>query len=149
MLSARACSLQVVPPSLSALPSLRHLQISNNALTALPPHLKDAPVLEELYCCSNKIEAIPTEFGSGLGKLRVLQLDGNRIRSVPPAVLTGCTSLVLLSLYNNPIIIEELRDTPGYSAYNARRIGQVDKQLESRVSANLNEGADFTREQWL
>lgn len=148
VLSAKGCGIVSAPGSLARLPALRTLQLSENQLASpLPDAWREAASLEELYLCGNKIDAIPDTWGS-LGKLRVLQLDGNRIRSVPSSVLRGCTSLVLLSLYDNPIVIEELRGSDGFAEYNARRISQVDKQLDSRVKANLNEGADFAREEW-
>lgn len=51
-----------------------------------------------------------------------------RVRSVPPALLTGCTSLQSLSLHNNPITMEQLRETPGYAELDARRRAKYDKQ---------------------
>ena len=36
-----------------------------------------------------------------------------RVRSVPPALLSGCAALATLCLHDNPITVEELRETPG------------------------------------
>ncbi len=52
---------------------------------------------------------------------------------MPAALLSGCLSLATLSLHDNPITAEELRETPGYSEFDARRRAKYDKQVGSRM----------------
>jgi hypothetical protein len=66
-----------------------------------------------------------------------------RIKTVPPRLLKECTALSALSLYDNPVTVENLRETEGYSDYDKRRRTKVDKQIDSKVTANFNEGADY------
>ena len=53
---------------------------------------------------------------------------------MPAAILTGCTSLGRLSLHNNPITLEALRQGEGFAAYDARRRAKADKQVCIRKS---------------
>lgn len=54
-----------------------------------------------------------------------------RLRSVPPAVLTGCSALATLSLHGNPLTAEELRETPGWAQFDERRRAKYDKQASA------------------
>lgn len=66
-----------------------------------------------------------------------------RIQAVPPAVLRDCGALRTLSLHDNPITVEELRNTEGWAAHDARRRQKHDKQLGSEVlGPGMDEGAD-------
>lgn len=48
---------------------------------------------------------------------------------MPPAILTGCSSLATLSLHGNPLTIEQLRETPGFAEFDKRRRAKYDKQV--------------------
>lgn len=51
------------------------------------------------------LQAIPVDL-SRLKRLKLLQLDKNRITSIPEEVLQNCESLQTLSLHGNPITAE-------------------------------------------
>jgi hypothetical protein len=75
----------------------------------------------------------------------VLTLDNNMVTKVPPEVFVGCGALTTLSLHDNPVTVEQLREMDGYDSFNARRLAKVDKQIEMRTMLNrdgLDEGAD-------
>lgn len=48
---------------------------------------------------------------------------------MPPALLAGCASLATLSLHDNPITADQLRETQGYADFDARRRAKYDKQV--------------------
>lgn len=80
-----------------------------------------------------------------LTKLKVLQLDGNRIEALPPGLLGGCVSLHTLSLHDNPITPAQLEASPGFEGYSSRRRGKYDKGIAggALLSSNgLDEGVD-------
>lgn len=71
------------------------------------------------------------------------------MRTVPPAILTGCTSLATLSLHACPITAEALRKTTGFGDMEARRRGKHDKQLDMGVllrGGGFDPGVDV--EEW-
>lgn len=99
-----------------------------------PPLLPLLPAVQEL----------PASLGQ-LQRLKLLQLDGNQLEAVPPAVLQGCAALATLSLHDNPISPAALQATEGYAAFEARRQGKVTKSLATGVllpSNGLDEGVD-------
>ena len=51
------------------------------------------------------LQELPGFLGS-LKRLKILAADQNRITSVSPALLGGCTSLATLTLHENPITFE-------------------------------------------
>jgi len=55
--------------------------------------------------------------------------DACRLRAVPTELLTGCSSLATLTLHGNPLTAEQLRDTPGWAAFDERRKAKYDKQV--------------------
>lgn len=61
--------------------------------------------------------------------LRPASLHGCRLRGVPTELLTGCSSLATLTLHGNPVTAEQLRDTPGWAAFDERRKAKYDKQV--------------------
>lgn len=80
-----------------------------------------------------------------LAKLKVLQLDGNRIEALPAGLLGGCVSLHTLSLHDNPITPAQLEASPGFEGYSSRRRGKYDKGIAggALLSSNgLDEGVD-------
>lgn len=64
---------------------------------------------------SRPSQELPPQLGS-LRRLKLLQLDGNRVAAVPPQVLHGCTALATLSLHDNPITPDVLAATDGCAA---------------------------------
>lgn len=123
--------------------------MAHNKLPALPEQLASCSALLELEASHNAITAIPAAF-SGLTALQALRLDSNRVQAVPSEVLTGCSALRALALHDNPITSDQLRSTPGFAEYEARRRARCDKQLEAAVLIDLDrsftEGAD--QQQW-
>lgn len=132
-------ALTALPEELGNLTALRALSVGANALAALPPALGRCIALEELDAAGNAIPEIPAAF-STLKALRTLNLTGNRVGAVPPAVLTGARSLATLALHGCPITMEELRETPGFAAFEARRVAKYDKQVDMKV---LGQGGGF------
>lgn len=51
------------------------------------------------------VQTIPASLSS-LKNLKSLNLDGNRVRAIPPPVLADCAALHTLSLHGNPITIQ-------------------------------------------
>lgn len=100
--------------------------------------------LARFSATNNMIEAVPEALGS-LRVLQILRLDGNRIAALPPAVLLGCVELHSLALRGNPVTMQALRDVEGWSAYEARRKGKMDKALDAHVHADFWEAADYER----
>ena len=52
-----------------------------------------------------------------------------RLKEVPGSILRDCSSLSVISLHQNPINLEMLRQSPGFDAYDARRRARSDKQV--------------------
>ncbi|XP_028814134.1 p53-induced death domain-containing protein 1 [Denticeps clupeoides] len=77
--------LSALPPSLSALSHLAHLDLSFNRLSSLPPCLLSLRRLAELLLSYNQLSTLPEEVGV-LSSLQRLVLMGNRIGSLPGAV---------------------------------------------------------------
>jgi hypothetical protein len=123
--------------------------MAHNKLPALPEQLASCSALLELEASHNAIADIPASFSS-LTTLQSLRLDSNRVPSVPAELLAGCSALHALALHDNPITADQLRSTPGFAEYEARRRARCDKQLEAAVLIDLDrsftEGAD--QQQW-
>lgn len=89
-------------------------------------------------------QELPASFGK-LQRLKLLQLDGNQIAALPPALLRGCTSLATISLHGNPITPEALQQTDGFAEFEARRRNKYTKTLATGVllgPGGLDEGVD-------
>ena len=130
-------------------PKLRHLSVANNALEELFPRAAPPRAIEYVDASSNRIRRVSETFAS-LPRLQSLVLDGNAIDidGVPSAVLLRAEALVELSLHNNPVKLDALRDIDGWNAFDARRKARANKALESRVmlgSSVFDEGADSQR----
>lgn len=69
-------SLTVIPPEISQLRHLEHLDVSGNNLTSLPPEIGMITSLKELFFFDNHIATLPYELGS-LHQLQTLGLEGN------------------------------------------------------------------------
>ncbi|KAJ8249155.1 hypothetical protein GJAV_G00231770 [Gymnothorax javanicus] len=77
--------LSSIPPSLSSLSSLTHLDLSFNRLSSFPPCLLSLPVLSSLLLSHNRLRSLPPSVGQ-LGSLTFLSLLGNKLQSVPPGL---------------------------------------------------------------
>jgi uncharacterized ubiquitin-like protein YukD len=145
-LSLSANALQALPASLGRMTSLLALNASANALTALPDTLGGCVALEELDVTRNLLTALPASLGEGCARLAVLAADNNRLPAagLPPALLRA-PSLHTLSVHNNPVTVEQLRELEGYAQLEARRRAKANKAIDGRVlgaSSAFDEGAD-------
>lgn len=61
---------------------------------------------------------------------------------MPPGILTGCAALQTLTLHENPVTAEQMRETPGFSAFDARRKAKHDKGLCMKLDQSFDEGFD-------
>lgn len=152
------------------------LKISNNTITSFSSNFfKSCPPLERFDASGNqisesiehyfvgsettlahinlannfRINAIPNAFRN-MKSLQSLILDGNKIdkKGIPAVVLRECDRLSELSLKQNQVTIEELRELDGWDAYNERRVSRADKILDAKTmlgDASFREGADAER----
>lgn len=69
----------------------------------------------------------------------------HRVRKVASEVLKKCTSLAILSLHDNPITMQELREVDGFEEFESRRKTLYDKKIEMDILKDngFDEGADF------
>ena len=100
--------------------------------------------LQWLRAGSNRIAAIQPAL-SRLRALRGLLLDSNSIATVPSCILEGCAELHTLSVRGNPVSMQELRDVPGFAAFEGRRKGKLDKIVDARVGVDMREAADYAQ----
>lgn len=144
LLDLSSNSLEALPADIGQLQHLEELDVSDNKLRRLPDSLGQCKQLARFLATNNAIEELPDTLGS-LRALQILRLDGNRISTVPPAVLLGCVELHSLALRGNPVTMQALRDVEGWPAYEARRKGKLDKALDAHVHADFWEAADYER----
>ena len=72
------------------------------------------------------------------------------LRGVPTELLTGCSSLATLGLHGNPATAEQLRETPGWAQFDARRRRKYDKQVRRRCGGGGRRGSGGAAERaWL
>lgn len=91
---------------------------------------------------ANAIAAVPEAF-SRLGALKSLNLANNRIAALPSGVLKECRELHTLDVRDNPVTMQQLRETPGYKAFDERRKVKLDKIVDAKIGANFWESADY------
>ncbi|XP_036390636.1 p53-induced death domain-containing protein 1 isoform X1 [Megalops cyprinoides] len=77
--------LSSLPPSLSSLSLLTHLDFSFNQLSSLPSCLLSLPHLSTLLLSHNLLSTLPSSLGC-LHSLTYLTLMGNRLQSIPPCL---------------------------------------------------------------
>ncbi|XP_018620559.1 p53-induced death domain-containing protein 1 isoform X3 [Scleropages formosus] len=77
--------LSSLPPSLSSLTQLTHLDLSFNRFTSLPPCLLSMPLLSILILSHNCLSSLPPKFGS-LRSLTYFSAMGNQLCSLPPSL---------------------------------------------------------------
>ena len=127
-LSVNNNALTALPSTIGQLQKLLLLDVSSNSLVELTHAVADCLQLEELNASKNKLEvrhsadcarlrwqnwtwqvllalvlqAIPGSLGQ-LQRLKQLNLNENKLTSIPSEVLTGCCALHTLLLHSNPI----------------------------------------------
>jgi Leucine-rich repeat (LRR) protein len=127
-------------------PALEVLDVSHCGLTDLPACL--GPACPRLALVDARHNAIGPSIPPTLAHVPALRLDFNRISSLPPTFFDGPgAATALLSLHANPITAEALRATPGWAAYDGRRLAAANKRLAGRALATgggtaFEEGAD-------
>ncbi|XP_066522894.1 keratocan [Hoplias malabaricus] len=89
--------------ALKAMTNLVHLYIDDNLLTSVPSPLP--PKLEELRLSRNKISKIPAGVFSGMDRLNLLDLQGNKLQddAVTELSLKGLSNLVQINLAKNQL----------------------------------------------
>jgi internalin A len=90
-----------VPPEISQLTKLKHLNLFNNQIKEISPEIIQINTLTHLKLESNQIREIPPEINR-LVALEVLNLEDNQIHVIPPE-FSGLTKLNYLILSNNKI----------------------------------------------
>ncbi|GAX74334.1 hypothetical protein CEUSTIGMA_g1783.t1 [Chlamydomonas eustigma] len=145
LLSVCGNGLLSLPSSLGRLKQLECLLLDDNALKAVPESIGQCTRLMELSACRNQISSLPASMKL-LSKMQALRMMSNCIHSLPDGLLSQCESLATLQLEDNPLTLDALRATPGFSAYDERRRIKCDKQLEGSVMLDVkrsfSEGAD-------
>lgn len=91
---------------------------------------------------TNAISEIPESF-STLGALKSLNVANNRIARFPTAVLKECGELHTLDVRDNPVTMQQLRETPGYKQFEERRKMKLDKIVDAKIGADFWEAADY------
>ena len=143
-------ALTVLPDTFGLhMSALERLGLSGNRLATLPASLASCARLDMIDARRNTIESIPGAY-AGMPRLRSLLLDGNRVGKggIPAGLLTECVNLCELSLHDNAVSMEELRELDGWTAYDTRRKARAGKVLESRVMLGdraFDEGGDVER----
>jgi hypothetical protein len=135
-----------------ACPPLQSFDASGNQICDSIAHyfVGSEATLTHVNLANNvRVSAIPNEFRN-MKSLQSLILDGNRIdkKGIPAVVLRECERLSELSLKQNQVTIEELRELDGWDAYNERRVSRADKILDAKTmlgDASFREGADAER----
>lgn len=84
------------------LPSLLHLNLSNNKLASIPPTVKKVKKLKTLNLNSNCLISLPSELGD-LQYLQELEVSDNKLSVLPESVCNGCINLTRLNVSNNRI----------------------------------------------
>ncbi|XP_010603419.1 leucine-rich repeat-containing protein 40 isoform X2 [Fukomys damarensis] len=93
--------LETVPPELAGMESLELLYLRRNKLRFLPEFLS-CRLLKELHVGENQIEVLGAEHLKHLSSILVLDLRGNKLKSVPDEI-SLLQSLERLDLSNNDI----------------------------------------------
>jgi Leucine-rich repeat (LRR) protein len=133
-------------------PPLERFDASGNQISESIEHyfVGSETTLAHINLANNfRINAIPNAFRN-MKSLQSLILDGNKIdkKGIPAVVLRECDRLSELSLKQNQVTIEELRELDGWDAYNERRVSRADKILDAKTmlgDASFREGADAER----
>ncbi|MFX1392589.1 MAG: leucine-rich repeat domain-containing protein [Promethearchaeota archaeon] len=101
------CNLTSIPDEVFSFPNLKELILSRNNFTSLPKEIGNLTSLEILELSHNKLTTLPDEIGD-LRALQKLYLSFNHISNLPTSI-SKLTSLRLISIYSNPINVDELQ----------------------------------------
>jgi Leucine-rich repeat (LRR) protein len=126
-----------LPRSIRKLKSLKYLDICNNKLVSLPRELGELTNLEELHASNNALARLPVDLAK-LERLRLIIAENNMIDNVPSEVMLYCENLQTIALHGNPITLEKLQETKGYTEFEARRKAKWDKSLAAGVLLGVN-----------
>ncbi len=96
-----------LPPEISRLQNLKHLEISYANLKTIPDEIGQLRNLESLILRSNQITFLPESLGN-LSRLTLLNVRGNHLKHLPNSI-GSLNSLKELKIYDN--LIEYLSDT--------------------------------------
>ncbi|XP_039989610.1 p53-induced death domain-containing protein 1 isoform X2 [Xiphias gladius] len=77
--------LTTLPPTVSSLSHLVHVDLSFNRLSCVPSCLLSIPTLSSLLLCHNRLSALSPDIGH-LSSLTYLSLLGNKLVSLPPSL---------------------------------------------------------------
>jgi Leucine-rich repeat (LRR) protein len=159
-LDLRGNKLTTLPEDIDSLLALEDLDVRENALRALPRALGKCKTLRRLDASANALKAFDKSI-AGLGncanlevvrfarnyemcgalpvawacatKLKEIDVDDTKCDGVPGEILLACDRLTTLSLRRTLVDVATLKDTDGFDAYERRRQGKHNKQLDSRV----------------
>ena len=153
-LSAARCGLGELPSSVRDAKNLSELVVVGNALETLPPEIGECSSLTRLDASSNKISSLPEGSLARCERLTVLRLDGNRLSSLPRDLLSGAAALHTLGLRGNEVTLDKLRETEGWSEFEARRKKAADARLSGRIDLAGGKGggafdATADAEEWI
>lgn len=102
--------LTTLPPSMSALSLLTHLDLSFNQLSSVPSCVLHLPALSSLLLCHNLLDALSSDIDQ-LSSLTFLSLMGNQLASLPQS-LGQLKALRTLDVSYN--LLEQLPDEIGH-----------------------------------
>uniref|UniRef100_A0A383W029 Leucine-rich repeat-containing N-terminal plant-type domain-containing protein n=1 Tax=Tetradesmus obliquus TaxID=3088 RepID=A0A383W029_TETOB len=100
VLLASTAALQQFPAAVLACTGLRQLGLSSNSISSLPAEVTQLTRLSELDVSNNQLSSLPPQLGLLSGSLRVLQLEGNCLRTIRRPILDKGTAAVLDWLRN-------------------------------------------------
>eukprot|EP01010_Urceolus_cornutus_P000974 NODE_148_length_2187_cov_170.870907_g121_i0.p1 GENE.NODE_148_length_2187_cov_170.870907_g121_i0~~NODE_148_length_2187_cov_170.870907_g121_i0.p1 ORF type:complete len:661 (-),score=172.15 NODE_148_length_2187_cov_170.870907_g121_i0:139-2121(-) len=106
-------NLPRVPDIVLGLKSLRELNFEENQIESINPVCNAMPQLELLNCSDNPISTLGNI--AKLTKLHTLYAYKLKVKEIPSALFTDCTSITDLNMYNNqiaslPASIQNLKD---------------------------------------
>lgn len=130
-LSLRRNRIVSLHENLWSLAFLKRLDLSHNRIRDLSG-IGRCGALVELHLSHNEIDIIPDEIGK-LKDLTCLSLDHNRIVTLPSSLFVDCIRLHTLTIQDNPIRSDHLREVDGYMDFDRRRRSKHDKQMDMRV----------------
>ncbi|KAM0044598.1 putative P-loop containing nucleoside triphosphate hydrolase, leucine-rich repeat domain superfamily [Helianthus debilis subsp. tardiflorus] len=92
-------------PRSNVIKSYKKISLMENKISKLPDYELDLPYLDTLLIQMNEVSIVPDELFRGMKELKVLDMSGNNISSLPQS-LTQLTKLHLLDLSGNRSLCE-------------------------------------------
>ncbi|KAM0044603.1 putative leucine-rich repeat domain superfamily [Helianthus debilis subsp. tardiflorus] len=89
-------------PRIDCIKNYKKISLMENNICKLPDYELDLPHLDTFLIQYNKLTIVPDEFFLGMKELKVLDMWGNKISSLPQS-LKQLTVLRLLDLYGNKV----------------------------------------------